>query len=322
MANNARCVKPAGEGKIGDPWYKAGIQRVKSGHGMHSLVRCFAAAFAGLVVAGCSPLALVNTLVPSDGYSRARDIPYGALPRQRLDVYQGKPRPAPSPVIVFFYGGSWKRGDRNDYEFVGEALTRRGFTVVVPDYRLYPDVRFPDFVKDAARAVRWTADNIGGFGGDPKRIFVMGHSAGAHIAALLALDARYLGAVGLKRGVICGLIGLAGPYAFDPLNLPGIRPIFAHLADPDTARPITFADERAPPSLLFHGTDDTVVLPWNSRRLARALQRRGVPVRLNMLPDIGHAGLLLALARPFDHWAPVHGPIIQFARDNAACARR
>ncbi|MEE8333718.1 MAG: alpha/beta hydrolase [Alphaproteobacteria bacterium] len=284
-------------------------------------MRYFAAAFAGLVLAGCSPLSLVNSLVPSDGYSRARDIAYGAGPRQRLNVYQGKQHPGPSPVIVFLYGGSWKNGNRGDYEFVGEAFTRHGFTVVVPDYRVYPDVKFPEFVKDAARAVRWTRDNIGTFGGDPKRIFIAGHSAGAHIAALLALDARYLNAVGMKRGAICGLVGLAGPYAFDPLGTRSVRPIFAHLADPNTARPITFADGRAPPSLLFHGADDTVVLPSNSRRLARALKRDGVPVSLNILPEIGHIGLLLSLARPFDHWAPVHGPIAKFVRDNADCRR-
>jgi len=289
---------------------------------MLSLIRYFAAAFAGVVLAGCSPLALVNTLVPGDGYSRARDIAYGAGPRQRLDVYRGKKHSGRSPVIVFFYGGSWKHGQRGDYEFVGEAFTRRGFTVVVPDYRVYPEVKFPEFVRDAARAVRWTADNIGAYGGDPKRIFVAGHSAGAHIAALLALDARYLNAVGLDRGAICGLIGLAGPYAFDPLHTRGVRPIFAHLADPDTARPITFVDARAPPSLLFHGADDTVVLPLNSQRLARALARAGVPARLILAPDTGHVGLLLALARPFEDWAPVHGPIAEFVRANADCPRR
>ncbi len=289
---------------------------------MPSLVGYFAAAFAGLVLAGCSPLSLVNTFVPSDGYSRTRDIAYGAGPRRRLDVYQNKQRRDRSPVIVFLYGGSWKNGERGDYEFVGEAFTRHGFTVVVPDYRVYPEVKFPEFVKDAAQAVRWTRDNIGRFGGDPRRIFIAGHSAGAHIAALLALDARYLGAVGLKRSDICGLVGLAGPYAFDPLGTPSVRPVFAHLADPDTARPITFADGRAPPSLLFHGADDTVVLPSNSRKLARALSRDGVPVSLKILPEIGHAGLVLSLARPFDHWAPVHDPIAKFVRDTADCGRR
>ncbi len=288
---------------------------------MRSLRGYFTASFAATMGVACSPLTVLNSLVPSDGYSRANDLAYGAGPRRRLDVYHGKPRRGGSPVIVFFYGGSWKNGARGDYEFVGEAFTRRGFTVVVPDYRVYPEVRFPEFVRDAAQAVRWTADNIAAYGGDPKRLFIAGHSAGAHIAALLALDARYLNAVGVDRGTICGLVGLAGPYAFDPLGTPNVRPVFAHLFDPETARPIRYVARGAPPALLLHGLDDTVVRAWNSKLLARALAWVGTPVRLKLLPDIGHAELLLSLSRPFDHWAPVHEAIADFVRDYAKCGR-
>ena len=289
---------------------------------MVSLKRIVPLLLAGMVAAACSPLALVNALVPGDGYSRAENIAYGTRARQRLDVYSAATRPGPSPVMVFFYGGSWKNGTREDYEFAGEAFARRGFTVVIPDYRVYPEARFPDFVEDAARALRWTRDHIADYGGDPKRIFVAGHSAGGHIAALLALDPRYLAAVGLDRETICGLVGLAGPYAFDPLTVPSVRPIFVHLADPDTARPVTFVDDQAPPALRLHGLDDSTVKPENSRLLAEALTRAGRPVTLELLPDLGHAGLLLALSHPFDHWAPVHESIAGFVRARGDCIRR
>jgi len=288
---------------------------------MRSLCKFLPTMLFGALVAACSPLALVNVLVPSDGYSRADGIAYGPGPRQRLDVYRGNGRSGPSPVMVFFYGGSWKSGERGDYEFVGEAFSRRGFTVVVPDYRVYPDVRFPDFVRDAARALRWTRDNIGAYGGDPQRIFVAGHSAGAHIAALLAYDPRYLKAVGLNHRDICGLVGLAGPYAFDPLSVRTVRPIFVHLADPDAARPITYAGNKGPPALLFHGLEDSVVKPLNTRMLAKALAQAGTPARLEMLPELGHAGILLALSRPFDDWAPVHAAITDFVRKRGDCRR-
>lgn len=289
---------------------------------MIAFIRRFMAAGAGVILSGCSPLVLLNAMVPSDGYSRVRDIAYGPGPRQRLDVYRANTSSGDAPVIVFFYGGSWKRGDRGDYEFIGEAFTRRGFVVVVPDYRVYPDVKFPAFVADAARAVGWTRANIRAYGGDPDRLFVAGHSAGAHIAALVALDPEYLGAVGLSGREVCGLVGLAGPYAFDPLGVPDVRPIFADLADPDMARPVTYAGNGAPPALLFHGTDDTTVKPLNSEALAKALARGGTPVRLKMLPGLGHVGVLLSLSGPFEHLAPTQGAIGDFVRDFADCNGR
>ena len=284
-----------------------------------AIARTASASLTGISVAACSSgLHLVNLTVPSGSYSLTAAVPYGALPRQKLDLYRpdtttAGPSVGKKPVVVFFYGGSWKNGERGQYRFIGEALTRRGFLVVVPDYRLYPEVRFPVFMEDAARSVRWTRDNIAGFGGDPSRIFIAGHSAGAHIASLLAVDSRYLATENLDRNTLCGVIGLAGPYAFDPLEYRSTRAVFAGLEDRDEARPIANLTGSAPPFLLFHGADDTTVLPLNTQRFAEALERQRTAVVTERIPDTGHIGLLLAMARPFEGDDPVADRIARFA---------
>ena len=129
---------------------------------------------------GCRGFDLLNAPISSAGYHRDVDIPYGPFPRQKLDVYQPCHAKPDARVVIFIYGGEWQVGQKGDYRFAAEALTSRGFIAVVPDYRLYPNVTFPAFVDDAAKAVRWTHDNIARFGGDPSHLYLMGHSAGAH----------------------------------------------------------------------------------------------------------------------------------------------
>jgi acetyl esterase/lipase len=176
------------------------------------------------ILAGCSPLAMVNTIAPDDGFVLDRAIAYGPQERQKLDVYYPEIRNPRAPVLVFFYGGSWRRGDRVKYKFVGQALSSRGYVTVIPDYRLYPDVRFPVFVEDGAASVAWVKENIAA---SANGIVLVGHSAGAHLAALLALDTRYLSREGISERTISGMIGLAGPYAFEPENFRRFRGIFA-----------------------------------------------------------------------------------------------
>ena len=276
-------------------------------------LRAGLALFAVLLIPACSPLSVVNALAPKDGYTRVSDIPYGPDPRHRLDVYKpAEPGPA-KPVIVFLYGGSWKKGKRVDYEFVGQSFASRGFVTVVPDYRLYPEVQFPAFVEDAAAAIAWVRKNISAHGGDPDRIVLSGHSAGAHIAAMVAYDGRYLKSAGVPAGSIAGLAGLAGPYSFDPLAYRTIRPIFQTASPPESARPISFVTADAPPALLLHGTSDGTVYPKNSEELNAKLRANGVPVRLVELEEVGHIGILLALAEPFSGEERVINEIVGFA---------
>ena len=265
-----------------------------------------------LALSACSPLSLLNAVIGDDDLVVRSGIPYGPNARQAMDIYGPKLRKEPLSVVVFFYGGSWRRGDRADYLFVAEALASRGYMTVVPDNRTYPEVRFPAFVEDGAKAVRWVLDNIASFGGDPERLYLMGHSAGGHIASMLTLDERYLAAEGVDARRLRGTIALAGPHAFYPSRTTNVAPIFAHLANENEARPIMYVDGDEAPLLLLHGGDDDIVLPFNALDLSRAVSDAGGAVRHIIYPDVGHFKILFALAGPLRGLAPVLDDIAAF----------
>ena len=267
--------------------------------------RLAAAVLLALSLVACSPVDLLNATVPEDGFTVRQALAYGDDPRHRLDVYVPDELADPAPVVVFFYGGSWKRGEREDYLFAAEALVSRGYVTVVPDYRLYPDVAFPGFLHDGAEAVRWVRDSIGDHGGDPDRVFLMGHSAGAYNAAMLSLDPTYLAEAGVDRRIVRGMIGLAGPYDFLPLDVRTTRQVFGDAPDLQATQPVSFADGEAPPLLLLAGVDDTTVRPRNSESLAGAVVDSGGMADLRLYPDLGHIGIVLALADGQRDRAPV-----------------
>jgi acetyl esterase/lipase len=269
-----------------------------------------------LGLAGCSSLGAlnsVNDLTPGDGgiAREATDVAFGTDPRQKLDVYT--PATATNaPVIVFFYGGSWNSGRRQDYSFAARALAAQGFVVVVPDYRLVPQVRFPAFVEDGAAAVAWTRANIAKHGGNPEAIGVAGHSAGAYIAAMVALDPRWLAAAGAP-GAVKAAVGLAGPYDFLPF-VPGgaADAALGGQPDPGVTQPISFVRADAPPMLLLNGAEDSTVYPRNAERLAAALTKAGAKAEPRIYPEIGHIGILLAISKPFRGKAPALADTAEF----------
>ena len=258
------------------------------------------------------------TGMPAAAQSSAQDVAvstsirYAGAGRNTLDVY----RPAHArraPVIVFIYGGSWQNGSKSTYSFVAEALARKGYVTIVPDYRVYPSVRFPGFLEDSAKAVRWARDNAAKFGGDPGTIYLMGHSAGAYNAAMLAFDGRWLKGVGLSPQRIAGFIGLSGPYDFLPLKDATLAAIFGGANRPET-QPINFVSRGAPPSLLATGTFDTTVEPSNSTRLAARLRAAGDDVTLRRYPAVGHVSILGGFVTPLQPLIPVLDDIDQFIR--------
>jgi acetyl esterase/lipase len=226
-----------------------------------------------------------------------QSIAYAERSRHRLDVC--RPRgAAAAPVIIFFYGGAWQGGYKELYRYVAKALARRGYVAVVPDYRIYPEVCYPDFLDDGAQVVRWVKDNIARFGGDPDKLFLKGHSAGAHIAAMLSIDARWLGKVGLDpRRDIAGLIGIAGPYDLMPLRDEKLKVIFGGVNRPET-QPILHVAPGAPPALLMTGGRDRLVEPGNSVRLAARLVAAGNAATVLTYRRIGHFIIIAAVA-PF-----------------------
>lgn len=278
--------------------------------------KVFKALLTGLLVAilaACSPLKILNSLTPGNTFSKVSGLAYGDDPRNKLDVYTPVERPANAPVVVFFYGGSWNSGSRSDYDFVGEALASRGIVVVVADYRLYPQVRYPMFLEDSARAVGWAHQHVREYGGDPQRLYVMGHSSGAYNAAMIALDPVFLAAVGLTPSMLSGWIGLAGPYDFLPIENPEVKPVFFFPDSPPESQPINHVSRDAPPTLLIASKDDNVVNPIrNTGGLAARLRADGVPVRELYFSRTGHATLVGALSRPLRGLAPVLDDVVDF----------
>jgi len=280
------------------------------------ICKYFAAVFMALALAACSLLAIINAGVPNDTYRATTAISYGSTARARLEVYQPVDPNNSSPVVVFFYGGNWDSGDRRDYRFVGEALASKGIVAVLPDYRLYPEVRYPDFLSDCAQAVRWTIDHIGKYGGDARRLILMGHSAGAYNAAMLALNAQYLRDAGVDSERIAGFVGLAGPYDFLPPRGAITRAVFGYPDIPVTTQPIHFASIGAPRGLILSGARDDVVDPGNSRRLVARLRHAGAPVHEIEYPALDHHTLVGALAAPLrSRYGPVLEDIARFVNE-------
>lgn len=272
--------------------------------------------FIGLL-SGCSGTGtrLIGLLTPSGGYASTTDVPYADGPRRTLDVYVPKTR-APgtkAPVVVFFYGGSWRFGDKADYRFVADALTSKGIVAVIADYRLFPEVAYPALLDDPAAAVAWTVREIARFGGDPDRIFVAGHSAGAYDAAMVAYDARQLARHGLTPRTLRGFVGLAGPYDFLPIVDPGVKDVFHWPDTPADSQPIAHVDRDSIPALLIAARHDTFVDPQqNTAAMAAALKAAGVDVTVAIHGGVDHVTLIGAMARPLRFLAPVEREFTDF----------
>lgn len=273
----------------------------------------FAPALAALTAA-CSPLAALNALGPRDSGVRrvARGLSYGEDPRQKLDILAPTaPSDRPWPVLVFFYGGGWDSGSRDHYGWAAHALAARGFVVALPDYRIVPEARFPAFVEDAAAAVARTGQVVGPYGGDPGRLGVIGHSAGAHLAMMIALDRRYMAAAGAPE-LIRAAAGLAGPYDFLPFDVPASVNAFGRAPDPTLTQPVTFVRADAPPLWLGHGTDDTVVHAEDSTILCDRMRAAGGRCEVKLYPGLNHADLIATVSPVFRKKAPVLEDVTAF----------
>ena len=279
-----------------------------------------AAALAGaLGLAACAPEKLLDSLSALRGGDPARlaidGVSYGPIARQKLDVWVPRSASArPLPVVVFFYGGGWVKGERGSYGFAARAFASRGYVVVVPDYRLVPETRFPGFIDDGAAAVRWAQDHAAEYGGDPKQILLSGHSAGAYIGAMLALDRHYLDAAGVKTGAIKGAALLSGPYDFYPWTEERGRDALGNWPRPLETQPVSFARADAPPMLLMQGGADTVVRPHNAESLAAKLRAAGAPVELRIYPGKSHVDTIKSISPLFRGSTPALADSLAFFR--------
>ena len=262
------------------------------------------------------PIDLINGPAALAGLKVTRHLPYGEGPRRRLDLYRPARAAGRLPTIVFFYGGAWQSGERASFGFVAARLARRGFLVAVPDYRVFPEVRFPGFLEDAAQAAAWMLGHAEAHGGDAGSMFLMGHSAGAYNAVMLALAPEYLRAAGASAARLAGVIGLAGPYDFLPLGGSTLRKIFETGGELAQTQPIGVARGDAPPLFLLTGGADRVVLPRNTAALAARLRALGGTVETRIYPGIGHVGIITALLSLLSWRAPVLRDVLGFI---AAC---
>lgn len=262
---------------------------------------------------------VLNRLAPWDKVTVHEGISYGPCPRHKLDVYLPvRDGHDPIPVVVFFHGGSWMSGERGIYRFLGAAFASRGIAAVIPDYRLYPDVAFPAFMHDAADAVAWTRANACDFGGDPAHIFLMGHSAGAHMATLLALDEGYLKERRLAPDMLAGVIGVAGPYDFLPLRDPLYMNVFGPEQQWPQSQPINFVTKHAPPMFLATAQSDELVRPGNTYRLAAKLRSMGNEARVKVYARAGHITIIGAFAPQLSAFGSVRDDVLRFIKDQVA----
>ncbi|MEO6969104.1 MAG: alpha/beta hydrolase [Rhodanobacteraceae bacterium] len=283
------------------------------------VVCAFAIATLMTLVAGCDAVVFgaLNVAAEKRGYAVHRDIVFDARHGLALDVYTpiGVEH---APVVVFFYGGRWEKGSRGQYRYAGAALATQGMVVVIPDYRKYPQVKLDGFMSDATNAVGWTRTHIADYGGDPGTMFLMGHSSGAHIGALLATDKSWLARIGMQPRDLAGFIGLAGPYDFTPITEPDLIGMFGDTpAQQQRSQPVDFVDGDEPPMLLLQGTGDHTVKPGNATSLANALRAHNEPVEVKLYPGVGHSGLLLSLSRPFRGHDPALADSIEFIRTHS-----
>jgi acetyl esterase/lipase len=238
-------------------------------------------------------------------------VAYADGPRKKLDVYTPKNPTGKAPVLFFIYGGGWNHGERSDYQFVGNAFASRGFVVVIADYRLYPEVKYPDFLEDNAQALKWVEDNIASYGGDKERLFIAGHSAGAYNAVMLALDHSFLRDYGVTMS-IKAVAALSGPYDFYPFEYDEVRNTFGSAPNPEGTQPVNLIAPDTPPMFLAAGTHDPIVRIQNTQFLSAKLRDTGDWVTEKYYEGFGHMEPVLAIGAMWRWRAPVLDDMVQF----------
>lgn len=267
-----------------------------------------------VVLSACNQLGLAIVNLPSgfDANKEIHDVAFGSH-SQTLNIHlpEGTKANDAKPVLIFFYGGRWTDGSKEQYRFVGSRFAKHGYITVIPDYRKYPDVKFPEFVKDNADAVAWVQDNIAQYGGDPENIYLMGHSAGAMNAALLAADERYLKNAGANISSIRAFAGLAGPYDFEP-DAEDLKDMFGPPNNYPNMQVTTFIDGNEPPMFLLWGEDDTTVYLSNLEKLQKGIQDKNGEVQSKIYPDLDHVGIIKVLTWVYKNTASVENDILDF----------
>jgi len=240
-------------------------------------------------------LKILNVAVAlRSNYTVTRDIAYASAAHQTLDIYAPKNIDKKLPVIVFYFGGGWSWGDKSYFAFVADSFVEKGYVVVIPNYVLYPEGKYPQFVTDGAKAIAWVNRNIERYEGDIKQLNIVGHSAGAYIGAMVSFNDKYLASQGSNTSIIHKFAGIAGPYNFTPKAQEYID-IFGkeNFVDMKIENHVSGNE---PPSLLLHSEGDTTVGAFNQEKMKQALKAKQSRVETIMYgPEITHIKILLKL---------------------------
>jgi len=267
----------------------------------------FAALIAGAAMASaaCAPVKILNGLTPSSAYDLEKSVPFSDAPALAMDVYTPQNPKADAPLVMFIYGGGWNSGHKEMYKFIGEAFSSEGYTTLIPNYRVYPNVIYPEFMSDAAKAVADASEKYN------RPIVLVGHSAGAHISALLALNPEYLDGVGVDRcKALAGWVGLSGPYDFKVYDPP-----YTQIFPPETREemlPIKYAGNALHPAMVIIGSDDETVQPAQTERMAQALRKTGVPVTEAYYDGVSHTGMIANMSKLLQNRSEAHSDVMTF----------
>lgn len=265
------------------------------------------ACFTGVIVSACAPVNLLNTLTPSGSFEKTKNISYGALDRQTLDIYRSDRPKSGAPLLVFVHGGSWTDGSKDIYKFLAEGFTQSGFDVAVPNYRLYPDAKYPEMIVDTAKSVAYLAKTY------PERSLVlMGHSAGAYNVLMTVLVPKYLQAENVSLcSKVAGVVSLAAPTGIIPLKEEPYITIFPDRFTGSDA-PLNSVSAPTPPIFFGHGGKDKTVYPQNSEAVAQKIKARGGVAQVNIYDDLNHTDVVRVISRLFDGGSTLKSDIVSF----------
>ena len=262
---------------------------------------------AATAIAACAPVTILNGITPSSTFERTKNVSFGEGDRDALDIYRAEKPKADAPVLVFVHGGSWDSGSKGIYKFLAEGFTKSGYDIVVPNYRIYPNAKFPNFLEDNAKAVAFTAGRF-----PDRKIVLLGHSAGAYNVLMLALRDEYLRGAGVDRcAVISGVVGLAAPTGIVPLKSERLIEIFPDRFTADDAV-LNNVTGPTPAVFLGHGESDTTVYPKNSTALAEKITARGGVAQVETYPGQSHTDVVKVLSRHFDDDTTLKADVVNF----------
>lgn len=259
------------------------------------------------IFTSCTPVSFLNGITPSKSYLLEKNVSYGSLGSQVMDIYQARAKKENSPIIVFIHGGSWDSGSKDIYKFFAEGFTSEGYDVAVPNYRLFPEIIFPDMLHDTAKAVAYLSNLFSN-----RKVVLIGHSAGGYNALMVSMNKHYLKEQGISVcSLISGVVSISSPTGVYELKKEPLVTIFPDRFKYNDA-PMAYVDNATPSLLVINGLADKVVDPQNAIILSEKVNKRGGQSVLKLYPDTNHTQAVQVMSRYFDDNISLKSDILNF----------